>query len=236
MKRRDLLAARLRTALGAIPGVRVLDRGAMPCAIVTMTADGRHADSIVRALKERRINTVSSLREFGIYDFDAKGIETAVAPSVWRDVLEQVQLSPEERRGCLRPVGPESRRTLRLWGRIAAKEAARRLLLAEGEGPTYPADWTIEPDRRGLHRRRLLRHRFLERRVLCRRLLECQVLCRRLLGRRYPRLFLGGCTGNHVGDDQRPLGRRGHDLFRLRRRRWRGLGRRFGRHPNGLLG
>jgi len=72
------LAARLRTALGTIPGVRTLDRGATRCAIVTMTADGRHADSIVRALKERRINTVSSLREFGIYDFDAKGIETAV--------------------------------------------------------------------------------------------------------------------------------------------------------------
>ena len=30
------------------------------------------------ALKERRINTVSSLREFGIYDFEAKGVETAV--------------------------------------------------------------------------------------------------------------------------------------------------------------
>ena len=72
------LAARLRTALGAIPGVRVLDRGATRCAIVTMTAEGRHADAIVRVLKDRRINTVSSLREFGIYDFDAKGIETAV--------------------------------------------------------------------------------------------------------------------------------------------------------------
>ncbi len=72
------LAARLRTALGSIPGVRMLDRGGKQCAIVTMTADGRHADSIVKALKERRINTVSSLREFGIYDFDAKGIETAV--------------------------------------------------------------------------------------------------------------------------------------------------------------
>ncbi len=72
------LAARLRSALGSIPGVRVLDRGGKQCAIVTATADGRHADSIVKALKERRINTVSSLREFGIYDFDAKGIETAV--------------------------------------------------------------------------------------------------------------------------------------------------------------
>jgi selenocysteine lyase/cysteine desulfurase len=72
------LAARLRDALGALPGVRVLDRGATRCAIVTMTAEGRNADSIVRSLKERRINTVSSHREYGIYDFDAKGVETAV--------------------------------------------------------------------------------------------------------------------------------------------------------------
>jgi selenocysteine lyase/cysteine desulfurase len=72
------LANRLREALGEIPGVRVLDRGSTHCAIVTMTAEGHHADTIVRALKERRINTVSSLREFGIYDFVAKGVETAV--------------------------------------------------------------------------------------------------------------------------------------------------------------
>jgi selenocysteine lyase/cysteine desulfurase len=61
-----------------MPGVRVLDRGRQQGAIVTMTAEGHHADTIVRALKERRINTVSSLREFGIYDFDAKGVQTAV--------------------------------------------------------------------------------------------------------------------------------------------------------------
>ena len=72
------LAARLRAALGGIPGVRVLDRGATRCAIVTMTAEGRHAETIVKALKARRINTVSSLREFGIYDFEQKGVETAV--------------------------------------------------------------------------------------------------------------------------------------------------------------
>ena len=72
------LAAALRGALGEIPGVRVMDRGATRCAIVTMTAERHHADTIVRALKERRINTVSSLREFGIYDFVAKGVETAV--------------------------------------------------------------------------------------------------------------------------------------------------------------
>jgi selenocysteine lyase/cysteine desulfurase len=72
------LAGTLRDALGEIPGVRVLDQGSTRCAIVTMTAAGHHADTIVRALKERRINTVSSLREFGIYDFVAKGVETAV--------------------------------------------------------------------------------------------------------------------------------------------------------------
>jgi phosphopantetheinyl transferase (holo-ACP synthase) len=68
---------------------------------------------------------------------------------VWRDVLEQIQLSPEERAGCLRPEGHDGRRTLRLWGRIAAKEAARRLWLAEGRPSVFPADLSIEPDGRG---------------------------------------------------------------------------------------
>jgi malonyl CoA-acyl carrier protein transacylase/phosphopantetheinyl transferase len=68
---------------------------------------------------------------------------------VWRDVLEQIQLSPEERAGCLRPEGHDGRRTLRLWGRIAAKEAARRLWIAEGRPAVFPADLSIEPDPRG---------------------------------------------------------------------------------------
>ncbi len=68
---------------------------------------------------------------------------------VWRDVLERVQLSPEERAGLSPTAGPEERRTLRLWGRMAAKEAARRLWLAEGHPPVYPADLTITPDPHG---------------------------------------------------------------------------------------
>jgi len=66
---------------------------------------------------------------------------------VWRDVLEQTQLSPAERAGIA--VGPEPRRSLRLWGRIAAKDAARRLRLAGGGGPVFPADLEILPDRHG---------------------------------------------------------------------------------------
>jgi len=68
---------------------------------------------------------------------------------VWRDVLEQVQLSPIERAGCLKPTGHDGRRTLRLWGRIAAKEAARRLWLDEGRPAVFPADLAIEPDPNG---------------------------------------------------------------------------------------
>ena len=68
---------------------------------------------------------------------------------VWRDVLEKVQLSPEERAGCLKPTGHDGRRSLRLWGRIAAKEAVRRLWSAAGGSPIFPADLTIEPDDRG---------------------------------------------------------------------------------------
>jgi len=71
---------------------------------------------------------------------------------VWRDVLEQIQLGPAERSEFLASCGPDRRRSHRLWGRIAAKEAARRLWQAEGLPPTYPADLAIvaDPARRPL--------------------------------------------------------------------------------------
>ena len=75
---------------------------------------------------------------------------------VWRDVLEWVQLGPEERAACRSLPGPEARRTLRLWGRIAAKEAARRLWADRGGPPVYPADLVLEPDPRGRPRLRSL--------------------------------------------------------------------------------
>ncbi len=65
---------------------------------------------------------------------------------VWRDVLEHVQLGPDERGDYLSQPGPDLRRTHRLWGRIAAKEAARRIELARGVAPSYPADLIIVPD------------------------------------------------------------------------------------------
>jgi len=68
---------------------------------------------------------------------------------VWRDVLEQVQLGPEERALFLASTGSEQRRSQRLWGRIAAKEAARRLWNERGDAPTYPADLAIVADDHG---------------------------------------------------------------------------------------
>jgi phosphopantetheinyl transferase (holo-ACP synthase) len=74
---------------------------------------------------------------------------------VWRDVLEWLNLGPEERADCRAMPGPESRATLRLWGRVAAKEAVRRIWAAQGK-PFYPADLRIVPDARGRPRVRSL--------------------------------------------------------------------------------
>jgi len=65
---------------------------------------------------------------------------------VWRDVLEHVQFGPDERAAYLAMPGPDARRTHRLWGRIAAKEAARRLWLDAGGPPIYPADLIVARD------------------------------------------------------------------------------------------
>jgi hypothetical protein len=71
-----------------------------------------------------------------------------MARPVWRDVLEQTQLGPEERSELLAEEDTEADRTQRLWGRIAAKEAARRLWLAAGLPARFPNDLSID-DRSG---------------------------------------------------------------------------------------
>jgi acyl transferase domain-containing protein len=74
---------------------------------------------------------------------------------VWRDVLEHTQLGPAERIAHMQTGDGERRRTHRLWGRIAAKEAARRLWDAAGLPGCYPADLAVRIDARG--RPRLIR-------------------------------------------------------------------------------
>jgi acyl transferase domain-containing protein/phosphopantetheinyl transferase len=68
---------------------------------------------------------------------------------VWRDVLEHTQLGPAERSELLATAQSEQGRTHRLWGRMAAKEAARRIWQTEGRPATYPADLAIAADPHG---------------------------------------------------------------------------------------
>jgi selenocysteine lyase/cysteine desulfurase len=77
-RRASSLARRVRQGLAAIPGVRVLDRGQDPCAIVSAAIDGMAAADVAAALAERGINTSSSLRWYGIFDFDDKQVDSSL--------------------------------------------------------------------------------------------------------------------------------------------------------------
>ncbi len=77
-QRARALAARLRTSLAAVPGLRVLDRGLELAAIVTVEVAGRAAPDVVRELRARGINTSASMRDFAVIDMDDKRAVTAV--------------------------------------------------------------------------------------------------------------------------------------------------------------
>jgi selenocysteine lyase/cysteine desulfurase len=64
-----------------LPGARILDRGAVRCAIVTLTLDGRDATTLRDQLRARRINTSVSARKDGVIDMDAKGVSAALRVS-----------------------------------------------------------------------------------------------------------------------------------------------------------
>jgi selenocysteine lyase/cysteine desulfurase len=72
------LAAYVRHQLAALPGTRVLDRGAELGAIATATFAGRHAKDLKLALRRRRINTSSPEREDAVIDMDEKEATSAL--------------------------------------------------------------------------------------------------------------------------------------------------------------
>ena len=72
------LAADLRMKLSALPQVRVFDRGAEQCAIVTIAVDGHEPEELKHRLRARGINTSVSDRAAGVIDFESKGISGAL--------------------------------------------------------------------------------------------------------------------------------------------------------------
>ena len=72
------LARYARARLGAIGGVRVLDRGPALCAIATAELGGRPAEAVKLALRARRINTSSPGRDDAVIDMDEKGAASAL--------------------------------------------------------------------------------------------------------------------------------------------------------------
>ena len=76
--RASKLAADLRRRLDGIDGVRALDRGRNPCAIVTAEVTNWHAPDLVNALRERGINTAATLQWFGLLDLQPRGVSSAL--------------------------------------------------------------------------------------------------------------------------------------------------------------
>lgn len=72
------LARRVREQLSGLPGVRVLDRGRVQCAIVTASFEGRDAQDIVSELSRHRINTSASLKWYGLLDFSERNVQSAL--------------------------------------------------------------------------------------------------------------------------------------------------------------
>jgi selenocysteine lyase/cysteine desulfurase len=72
------LASYARERLAEVPGVRLLDRGAELCAIVTVRPGGRDGAEIKLALRARAINTSSPERSDAVIDMDAKGAASAL--------------------------------------------------------------------------------------------------------------------------------------------------------------
>lgn len=73
--RTPALAGRLRDRLAAVPGVRVLDGGPRPAALVTFAIEGWQPQPFKEAMDTRGINSALSFREFAQYDFADKGVD-----------------------------------------------------------------------------------------------------------------------------------------------------------------
>lgn len=76
------LASKLRSRLGAVAGVEVLDLGREPCSIVTFAIEDRDPLTIARTLSKRKMNvSVSTITDTRL-DMEARGYQSWVRSSV----------------------------------------------------------------------------------------------------------------------------------------------------------
>ena len=69
------LAESMRERLAELDGVRVQDKGAERCAIVTVSTEGHHPLDLLRALRKEGINTSRAGRDAAVLDFEDKGVD-----------------------------------------------------------------------------------------------------------------------------------------------------------------
>ncbi len=88
------LAARLRERLADLEGVRVLDRGAELCGIVSVAVEGGPPEELVRDLREEGIHTSAVSLESALLDLEEKGVEGAlrISPHAYNTVEETDRL------------------------------------------------------------------------------------------------------------------------------------------------
>ena len=77
----SMLSNILRNRLSEIDKVRLLDKGPQIGGLITFHIQGGDPTAIVSELLNKKINVVPSFREFGVIDFDEKGVKWAVRAS-----------------------------------------------------------------------------------------------------------------------------------------------------------
>jgi len=81
-ERVEQLAAVLRTRLETLPDVRVRDKGARRCAIVSFSLDGASPESVEKRLRGENINVSVSEASSTLFDMKERGLSSLIRASV----------------------------------------------------------------------------------------------------------------------------------------------------------